>query len=229
MQLNWLIQQHHRTCLLFFSGWAMFPAPFAELDWGKRDVLFIHDYQAIEPIDLQKLANHYQHLECCAWSMGVSVAFHLLSGKQHLFRRSIAVGGTLAGIDDQTGIPQQAFLDAINRVSPEWQQDFYRSMFENQQEADRFLRHRPWPPVTTIRNELARLYHHVCTSHRSATYGFDYSFVLSRDRIIPARNQRRCWKSYPRTLLPAPHFPFYQFSPAALLMQPETHSITPTV
>jgi biotin synthesis protein BioG len=208
MKSCWLRQTGSPDCLLFMAGWGMGPEPFAEADFGFADVLMVYDYRSLNAAALSGLADK-GNLHLLAWSMGVWAAAWLA---QHdpvfaalRFSTATAVGGTLLPADDQSGIPVKHFELLLENFSPAALEEFYRSMFDHPDEAERFLARRPQRPWQELRDELR------CLRRCEAPPPDIYSrrIVTSRDRIFPARNQLRAWGRERCEVLPLPHF-FFQ-------------------
>lgn len=209
MQSCWLARNGTPSCLVFFAGWGMDPAPFRPLPLSGQDLLMYYDYRDLrgtEPADL--LPPGYGRLTLLAWSMGVWVAAHLLAGQEQRLDAAVAVNGTLTPIDDRCGIPELAYAQMLAAFSPETLLTFYRSMFSEQTDQDRFLAHRPRRAEEEIREELAALRDQYRSSGPAPDL-YQRCLVGSRDRVFTARVQVRSWGRERCRQVPAPHFPFY--------------------
>ena len=190
----------------------MGPEPFVDLASWPADVLMLYDYRSLDDTPLAEVHGRPQ-LYLLAWSMGVWAAAWL---KQHSelfstlhFHSAIAVGGTLRPVDDQHGIPVQGFADMLRELSVEKAEAFYRSMFDREEEAECFLRHRPQRTCAELGEELGCL-HELCRCSMDMPDIFSRRIVTNRDRIFPARNQLRAWGRQRCHAAALPHFPFYQ-------------------
>jgi biotin synthesis protein BioG len=213
MKSCWLQRKRSNDCLLFMSGWGMGPEPFSEVDFGLTDVLMVFDYRSMDSSELFKLLPA-GNLHLLAWSMGVWAASWLSQHDPHFaalrFSSSTAIGGTLSPIDNRCGIPVQDFEEMLGSFSPAKQESFYRSMFDCDEEAERFLLCKPCRSVELLWDELENLYK-LCRSSGSARLPDIYNrrIVTTRDRIFPARNQVRAWGKENCVSGALPHFPFY--------------------
>ena len=185
--------------------------PFRVIPVIDHDLLMVYDYRQTEPSSIIKLIEKYDSLYLVAWSMGVWIAGKFLSQYKDLFASSMAINGTLTPIDDQFGIPVKAFDTMINDFSPAVLDEFYRDMFNQQDQAQQFFCNRPDRSPESILNELQTL-RHLYDEHGPGDDIFDRKLVGSRDRIFPARSQMRCWGKENCELIQAAHFPFYDWS-----------------
>ena len=214
MKSCWL-KRGNGDCLLFMAGWGMGPEPFRDVDFGKTDVLLVYDYRSIDDSLFAALPQE-KPLHLLAWSMGVWAAAWLAEHGPHFaalrFSTATAIGGTLNPIDDQKGILAQNFEKILSEFSPTVLENFYRSMFDSSEEAERFLARRPQRSWQELCEEL-RCLRDLYRSTEVPPDIYSRRIVTSRDRIFPARNQLRAWGRDRCDALPLPHFPF--FNPAA--------------
>ena len=206
MRVEWLKRNNNPVCLLFMAGWGMGPEPFVSLVPEGVDCLFCFDYRSLEPVP--ELATDYERVVLLAWSMGVWVASRLL--REGSFHEAVAVGGTLHPVDDRRGIPEQHFTHMVRTLDQPVLERFYRSMFDDPMEAERFLRNRPVRSLASLREELESLGK---TARRMETERDIYTrnIITTRDRIFPASNQLRAWGKERGEKMRLPHFPFYQY------------------
>ena len=211
MKTGWLNQQGNTSCILFFTGWGMDPAPFQQIPVRDHDLLIIYDYTHIQPLDpVQLTGQSYKTLHLIAWSMGVWAAPFILQEVGEWFKTATAMNGTLTPIDDQCGIAEATYDTMIDHFSRTALEDFYTSMFTQDDAAEQFLSCRPKRSDQDLLDELRALKDH------SIHYGpapdcYRTKIVGSRDRVFSARNQVRCWGKDRCTLLKVPHFPFYSW------------------
>ncbi|WP_417914238.1 pimeloyl-ACP methyl esterase BioG family protein [Candidatus Electronema sp. JM] len=219
MKSCWLPRGGGKDCLLFLAGWGMGPEPFQDVDFGKADVLLVYDYRSIDDSLFAALPQE-KTLHLLAWSMGVWAAAWLAEHGPHFaalrFSTATAIGGTLNPIDDQKGIPAQSFEAMLDDFSPLILENFYRSMFDSEADAEHFLARRPQRPWQELREEL-RCLRDLCRSSPAPPDISSRRIVTSRDRIFPARNQLRAWGRDRCEILPLPHFPFFSSAAAAWL------------
>ncbi len=240
MKTRWLHQQGNQDCLLFMAGWGMCPEPFYEIPSGSVDVLLLYDYRSMAFEDISSVLENlqgnlqektpYRKIHLLAWSMGVWAASMLFANKTlsapdlvspltpmfaSMFASTIAIGGTCHPIHDKLGIPEQNFANMAEQLSSARVEAFQRSMFTNEQEADRFTRsfRKGERSSQGLQQELLAL----ATAYTAYKVQPDVPniytsrIVTGRDKIFPARNQARAWGRKECRTLSLPHFPFYHW------------------
>ncbi|PIE59644.1 MAG: hypothetical protein CSA32_02985 [Desulfobulbus propionicus] len=207
MQYIWLHQNHSDDCLLFLAGWGMDSTPFADIPGQGLDVLMLYDYRELLPVPTELLKG-YGKVYLLAWSMGVWVAGHLFAGQQDFFSRCIAIGGTLEPIHQEKGIPPESYNSIETAPEVRGLDDFYRSMFTDDNQTDRFLNSKPQRSINEVYMEL-HLFKERCLRLGPAADIFTTKLVTSRDRVFPLRNQLRAWGRKKCIVHKLPHFPFY--------------------
>ncbi|HEB48983.1 MAG TPA: DUF452 family protein [Desulfobulbus sp.] len=209
MHCHWLHRNSSNTgCILFMAGWGMDPAPFAGLSLPGHDLLMVYGYTDPEPPPLTLLAG-YRQRRLLAWSMGVWAAACLLRPPPSFFTSCTALAGTLQPIHDRCGIPVSAFEAILATLDQKAADAFYRSMFDDPDQARRFFANRPHRSAADLRTELAWL-KAACLGQGPGPDIFDQRIITSRDRIFPARNQKRSWRQAATGMRKWPHFPFYR-------------------
>lgn len=208
MQTHWLTRKGGSSCILFFAGWGMDPAPFTAASSDRHDLLMIYDYRVLTEPDLTDLAASYQNLHLVAWSMGVWVAARLLAQSRTIFTTTVALNGTLNPIDDRLGIAEKTFDAMIDSFTAEALEAFYAAMFDNPKEAEQFMRNRPRRLREGLLEELIVL-RNAARTQPPVTDIYSRKLVGSRDRIFPSRSQLRSWGKDNCSVLRIPHFPFY--------------------
>ncbi|CAK8720980.1 Biotin synthesis protein BioG [Candidatus Electrothrix laxa] len=226
MKTCWLHQQGNQDCLLFMAGWGMCPEPFQDIPAGDTDVLMAYDYRDMDTGDITSFFRNktYKRLHLLAWSMGIWTA-SMLSRNNELFDSRLttatAIGGTCHPIHDKLGIPEQNFTNMAEQLSPASLEAFQRSMFADEQEANRFT-------VSFRKGERSSKELHQELLTLSAAYKAHTNYttykaqpdvpniytsriVTGRDQIFPARNQVRAWGRKQCRTLSLPHFPFYHW------------------
>jgi biotin synthesis protein BioG len=207
VQTTWLQRSNHRQCILFLAGWGMDPTPFAGIPAAETDLCMVYDYRELAPMDLAPFAG-YELLHLIAWSMGVWVAAHLLAEQRQGFATLTAIGGTLLPIDLQRGIPPASYLDMLAHFSPEILDGFYRNMFDEDEQLERFLAHRPRRDVGDLGKEM-EAFHEAYQHFGPGVDIYSRKIITSRDRIFSGRNQMRAWGKGCGTVCNWPHFPFF--------------------
>ena len=209
MKGSWLqAGKGNRRCLLFMAGWAMGPEPFNGLLPDDSACLLCYDYRRLDLPDLSRL-DAYEQIDLLAWSMGVWVAARTIADLRIRFASATALAGTLCPIDDHRGIPVPAYEKMEQSLTMEELDTFYSSMFDDPAERAIFMASRPDRSLVSIREELSCLHQHIRRS-KSVPDIFTRRIVTSRDRIFPARNQARAWRTSHFLRKKWTHFPFFQ-------------------
>ena len=211
MQSNWLAKKKKSSCILFLAGWGMDTSPFRSIPAVDHDLLIVYDYRLINPSDIIKQVETYVSLHLVAWSMGVWIAGKFFIPFRDRFTSTTAINGTLNPIDDQFGIPPEPFDEMVRSFSPQVLEKFYRDMFDQPDNAERFLNTRPNRPLESIASEL-QTFRQNYNELGPGEDIFTSKIVGSRDRIFQARSQLRSWGKKNCTRIKAGHFPFYDWS-----------------
>ncbi|GAB4341335.1 MAG: hypothetical protein Kow0089_15600 [Desulfobulbaceae bacterium] len=220
MRTCWLSHRGRSSCILFLAGWGMDPEPFRSIPAQNHDLLMAWDYREIDPTPLRELSRSHTSLHLVAWSMGVWVAGRLPEDVQDCFASAVAVNGTPHPVDDRRGIPVRAFDAMIRDFSPDVLEDFYRSMFEDEEETARFLDHLPQRSAASVHAELVAL-RRMYERFGPGRDIFTRRLVGARDRIFPARSQLRSWGRDSCTTITGGHFPFYRLPSWDVLVEEE--------
>ncbi|MDD2468835.1 MAG: DUF452 family protein [Desulfobulbus sp.] len=207
MQTTWLKQEGNRQCILFFAGWGMDPHPFTALAAQGFDLCMVYDYRQLVPFDLAPFFA-YDQAHLISWSMGVWVAAHLLAEEQQHFASLTAIGGTLQPIDAKRGIPPENYQSMLAEFSSEILEDFYRNMFDEEEQLSRFLAHRPQREIVALGQEMTA-FQDAYTCFGPGADIYSRKIITSRDRIFSGRNQMRAWGKGCGVVCNWPHFPFF--------------------
>ena len=195
MRRHWLARQGGADLTLVFGGWALGPAPFAELSGG-GDVLVVDDFRDLAD-DLPEIAE-YDQARMLAYSFGVASAAHWLAGKTLRPSHRVAVNGTLFPADAERGIAPDmvaATADGLTKAS-----------------FARFCRRAGLngpPPDLDIPTAQAEL-RSIAARGPALEMEFDRIWISTRDRIIPTGAQQAAWASVPHAVrsIDGPHVPF---------------------
>ena len=245
MKICRLHQQGNQDCLLFLAGWGMCPEPFYEIPAGSVDVFMLYDYSSMDNKEISSVLENlqgslqekapYRKIHLLAWSMGIWAAALLFGGKTLsasggdspfpipsalMFTSLTAIGGTCCPVHDKFGIPARNFAEMAEQLSPARVEAFQRSMFADEQEADRFVSafRRGGRSYKKLHRELLALAAG-CTAQPEVPDMYTNRIVTGRDRIVPARNQVRAWGRKQCRTLSLPHFPFYHWPSWSAMLQ----------
>jgi biotin synthesis protein BioG len=212
MKSRWLHRKNAGNLIVFCSGWGMDCMPFRPLSSENYDVLVCYDYADHRQVpDIKKYFDNYETLLLVSWSMGVIYGQRYFSDVYEMFKRRIAINGTLIPIHDDFGIPRAVFdatLQALGEQTEDTLHRFYRRMCRPTAIFDRFMANRPrrsghdqLAELETIGKETAVL--------NEADSIYTEVVVSTKDVIVPTRNQLQFWRKSPVKSLDAAHFPFY--------------------
>ena len=191
MKQFFLKQQGSEDLNLFFAGFGQDERPFLKFDYN-CDCAIVYDYRSLS-FD-ESLYSSYANIKLIAWSMGVMMASLCLgNSKLVLSGGSLAINGTLEGIDATYGIaPElwQATQEGLNETSLE---KFYRRLCPLG-EAEQYLKDRPQRPLCELKSELLALYEY--SRHPRPDFSYDLAIVGSKDRIVAPSNQKNSWSKH---------------------------------
>ena len=210
MQYFWLNKKNNNNLIVFFCGWSFDSKPFEILDCDDNDVLVIFDYTTIEAFDID--LSEYKSKQLITWSMGVYVAYYL---REYLpdFELKLAINGTPFPVDNEYGIPQKTFDLTLKYVDSGLKGKFQQNLFKNYSDFELYLKN---PVQRTIENramELIALDRFIKNHSFGYDNFYDCAMISASDKIIPTRNQIKCWEKLeiPSVILDDGHFPFFRF------------------
>ncbi|MCP1166981.1 pimeloyl-ACP methyl esterase BioG family protein [Limimaricola litoreus] len=193
MRSRWLSGPGGATELVVvFGGWAAGAAPLAHLG-GRRDVLFVWDWRALDA-ELPQLSQ-YRSRYLVAWSFGVAAYAHWQEGRAHRFDRRVAICGSPVPVDRRLGIPPAAFARTRDRLSRDVLDAFLDRAGVPRLDA---------PDITALRAELDA----VAARGAAPPCGWDAAVIATRDHVFPAANLHRVFAQVPTREVDAPHAPF---------------------
>lgn len=235
MQYHWLNKQNNDNLIIFFCGWSFDYIPFERLDCGNNDVLCVYDYSEIadnscgvsamtcpnENLQKSVIAHADARSEFClgykkfyliAWSMGVYIAY-LLRDSLPEFHKKIAINGTPFPVDDEKGIPKRTFDLTLKYVDTGLQGKFQQNLFKNPADYEKYLTSPVGRSIENRAAELAALDKFIKSQHIEYSNFYDCAIISDADKIIPTRNQIRCWDGLASVvMLDSGHFPFFEFN-----------------
>ncbi len=183
MQYKWLIRNCKSNLIVFFNGWGMDEKIVSHLKSENYDVLMFCDYRSFEMcrFDFSK----YQKKILICWSMGVFVCNYFYEIFKD-FDKFIAVNGTQKPIDDDFGIPVMIYDLTVRNFNELSCEKFVRKISSTVDLKDYCTR-----PTGDLKQELISI-----KNLKTENYlKFDKAIVSLKDRIIPAKNQIKYWKS----------------------------------
>jgi len=226
MQYHWLNKQNNDNLIIFFCGWSFDYIPFEMLDCGSNDVLCVYDYTsvchcALDTRSFDEIADNsfrvsamtgYKNINLIAWSMGVYIAY-LLRNSLPDFNKKIAINGTPFPVDDEKGIPKRTFDLTLKYVDTGLQGKFQQNLFKNPADYDKYLTSPVGRSVENRAGELVELDKFIKSRDIEYTNFYDCAIISDADKIIPTRNQIRCWDGQANiVMLDSGHFPFFEFN-----------------
>ncbi len=218
MKHAWLIKKsgfftlRRRKLILFFNGWANDPTSFKHLSSNAYDVLMFYDYKNLSLDDLiLKEWKKYKNITVIGWSMGVWAANHF---GEHLQNAAycIAVNGTFQPINDKYGIPKPLFYLTLNNFIPVSRERFYKNMFSNKEDMQKFIKIQPQREFDEQKEELKALQGYIENGNGKHCLNINKAIIGKHDKIIPANNQIAFWKKHLEPIIvDAGHYPFFMW------------------
>ena len=211
MQYHWLNKKNNDDLTVFFCGWSFDGKPFKHLKYSDKDVLVIYDYT--EPELPEGIFEGYEKYFLITWSMGVYIAY-LMQTSLPQFDKKIAINGTPFPVDNELGIPQKTFDLTLKYVDSGLKGKFQQNLFKNPQDYEKYLLSPVERTIENRANELVALDKFIHTQKAEYSKFYDCAIISDTDKIIPTRNQIKCWEKYntPIVMLDNGHFPFFEFS-----------------
>jgi biotin synthesis protein BioG len=202
--------QKNENLIVFFSGFMMDPEIFDFLDRVGHDIFFIYDYRDFD-IDntIFEDVESYFKVDLISFSLGVSIAPHIMKNLSKDFSDSIAINGTLKPIDNYFGIPEKIFQGTLDNLSEENLDRFYKRVFGNNIEKfKKFLSYN----VIKAKNELKSIQSFLQVNRLVENIYFK-AIISEEDKIFPPSNQMSFWQHEVNvTFIPESHFLFGRFN-----------------
>ena len=179
--------------VIFFEGYGQDPNPFSELVPlmpENASLLCCYDYATDEALpDL----SDFKNARVIAWSMGVALAPYYLNKLRARLTKSIAVNGTLEGIDEKLGVDPKLWDVTCEKLDAHSAMGFYLSMCGSA--FKRYIKKRPNRSVESLKAELAWIRDYL-KSAQKADFAYDEAFVSARDLIFSPSCQRLSWEKH---------------------------------
>ena len=208
---TYLINNNSKKLILFFNGWSMDENHLLRLKSSDYDILVCSNYLDLLPLCNDELRN-YNNITVIAWSMGVFAASKLRKYLNNV-SLSIAINGTLKPIDDKYGIPQAIFEATLNNFSAETREKFYKRMFKNSEDFEKFLINQPKRNAEDQKRELITLQKYIINKNDSQNC-FNRVIIGKYDKIISAKNQINSWNEKEKLnplIIEEGHYPFFRW------------------
>ena len=211
MRFEWLSHQKRNNLILFFSGWGVGWRPFSDLKSNCSDVIIIYDYtESALDLNLEKLCREHLSVTLIAWSMGVAMANVVCHPFSDLFKKAIAINGTISPVHEMFGISPEVMEKTIQNLSNGGLAKFYKRMCGNNSTHIKF--NTLHDDFEGLDEELKVLYSRFnCILPEENI--FKMAFIGKKDRIFSPSCQLSSWTHWQtnQRLLDEPHFPFFSW------------------
>lgn len=197
MQQTFIHKQNSSKLILFFSGWGMDKAHFADLSHPTADIALCYDYSS-ENFDVS-VYRPYAEIIVVGWSMGVFMANHTLKKHGVQTVSNIAVNGTLYPIDLKRGIPPAIYDGTLEKLNESTIIRFNRRMCGTKAAFERFSQNSPQRNIESLKQELEAI-KHTYGNRDVKDYGtqqWDKVIIGKNDLIFPFQNQLEAWRGAP--------------------------------
>ena len=185
MKIRYIKREGTGMLTLFFAGWGMDAAPFADYTGGHSDLLLLYDYTDLD-FDTAAIEG-YRSYRVAAWSMGVWAASCVVPGLNIDIAESIAIAGTPTPVSDLYGIPRAIFEGTLAGLNEKRLASFRRRMCGGATAAEQFCLHAPERDIGSLREELRAIGR--AAESNSGTMRWGRAVVTMRDNIFPPQAQ----------------------------------------
>lgn len=179
--------------VIFFEGYGQDPNPFSELVplmSENTSLLCCYDYAVDEALpDLSS----FENARVIAWSMGVALAPFYIKKLRLRVTKSIAVNGTLEGIDENLGVDPVLWDETLAKLDAHSAMGFYLAMCGSS--FKKYIEKRPNRSIESLKAELAWIRDYL-KSVTVTDYSFDEAFVSKRDLIFNPCRQKLSWEKH---------------------------------
>lgn len=195
MRFDWLNKNNNKNLIVFFNGWGSIVPE--ELLYNNFDLLMLHDYGDFTPLTAD--FSSYEKKYLIAWSLGVYVCnFYFDNFKD--FNGFTAINGTLMPVDDNYGIPVNAYDLTINNFNELTCKKFMKKIGSSSEITRK---------IEDLKQELIS----IKSLKPSHFLDFNKVIISTKDRIFPYKNLKAFWenKSVKIIELEASHYVFEKF------------------
>ncbi len=177
MKFDWLNRKNNKDLIVFFNGWgSIYPS---KLQFSNFDLIMFHDYKSFEPITFD--FSNYERKYLIAWSLGVFVCnFYFDIFKN--FNRYTAINGTQIPIDDNFGIPVNAYNLTIDNFNELTCKKFIKKIGDN------LIIYRN---IDDLKQELISIKNLKPTEF----FKFNKVIISKNDKIFPYKNLKAFWEN----------------------------------
>ena len=196
MQISFIKNDHTELLNLFFLGYGQDAGVLRELLLkAPSDVAVVYDFRNFE-FD-ESLFRDYERISLMTWSMGVSIAPHILRDSSLLKKivSAYAINGTLEGIDDKLGIPLKMWNATIDAMSESSALKFFRRMCSSSEIYDNYMSHREGVDVPALKDELVSIRDFILNKG-TGFFAYNHAYISAKDRIMSAENQKASWEKH---------------------------------
>ncbi len=194
MKQLFLKQNHTDRLNLIFLGYGQDGEIFESLaSSDSSDIAIVYDYE--NEFFNPSLYDGYSSFNLITWSMGVMIAPKVLKRYNLLDKvsSSIAINGTIEGIDDSLGIPPVMWDATIEGICESAVLKFYRRMCFDKDLYNEYLKQKPQRTVESLKNELIFI-REFSLNKIVENFSYEKAFVGTKDKIIAPLNQINSWK-----------------------------------
>ena len=191
MKQSFIIKRQSSRLLLFFAGWGMDEAPFADFYPEDADFMICYDYRTFDFDETQ--ISGYSSITLIAWSMGVYAAAHTLQNSDLPIDKRIAVNGTIEPVSNDKGIPPAVYQLTLDTLSERSIQKFRLRMCGSGTLYSDFMQHAPNRPIEELKDELVHI-RETSLQNPHPSFQWDVAVIGLKDVIFPPDNQRNAWK-----------------------------------
>lgn len=199
--------------ILFFHGWGGDEKMLSHLNLHEYDCIILYDYRLLEmENELLKKIKSYKNIHVISWSFGVWAGAYICQKYHILPIDATAYNGTLYPLDDKRGISPSIAQGTLEQLNEENLLAFYKRMFQNADDRERFLKLHQLKNITQLKNELENLYNAFRSFSLNHTF-YTRAFVSKKDKIFLSRKQKNAWLEDGAKIdeIESGHFCFYGY------------------
>ncbi|HRR19748.1 MAG TPA: DUF452 family protein [Ignavibacteriales bacterium] len=205
-----LYNNNNDKLVLFFNGFGMDINPLRILLNSNLTILHINKYYDLNFEEIKNISKNFSNKIILSYSLGVYFAGLFLLENLLKFKEVIAINGTLEPINNNYGIDPKMFDLTIKLFDEKGRQNFYRNMFYEMNDYQKFLENQPNRMCDEQKNELITIKKIISDKNLKINRDlFTKIFVSKYDKIIPTKSQINFWEKV--EFIETGHFPFYSF------------------